>query len=68
MACPKGVFNCYFLTSLVLTFGVNHQNLVVGENVSARVYAIPEIKIHPIYIKKYKYNYIKYHAVKDKKK
>ena len=53
MADAKGVFNCYFLISLVLTFAVNHQDLVVGENVVARVYLIPEIKIRLIYIKKY---------------
>jgi len=50
MAGPKGVFKCYFLISLVLTFGVNEQDLVVGENVAARVYPTPEIRIHPIYI------------------
>ena len=33
-----------FLISLVLTFGVNHQGLVVGENFAARMYAVPEIK------------------------
>ena len=32
MAGAKGVFNCYFLISLVLTFGVNHRDLVVGDN------------------------------------
>ena len=32
MAGPKGGFNRYFLNKLVLTFGVNHQDLVVGEN------------------------------------
>jgi len=35
MVGPKGVFNCYFLISLVLKFGVNHQDLVVGENDAA---------------------------------
>ena len=50
MAHPKGVFNCYLLISLVLTFGVNHQDLVVGENDAARVYPIPEMRIHSIYI------------------
>ena len=33
-----------FLISLVLTFGVNHQDLVVVENFAARVYANPNIK------------------------
>jgi len=47
MAGPKEVLNCYFLISLVLTFGVNHQDLVVGENVEARVHLIPEIKNPP---------------------
>ena len=49
MAGPKGVFSYYFLISLVLTFGVNDQDLVVGENDAARVYAIPEIRTYPIY-------------------
>jgi len=47
MAGLKGVFNCYFLISLMLTISVSHQDLVVGENVEARVYAIPEIKNPP---------------------
>jgi len=51
MAGPKEYSIVNFLISLVLMFGVNHQNLVVGKNVAARVYAIPEIKIHQIYIK-----------------
>jgi len=68
MADPKGVFNCYFSISLVLTLGVKNQDLVVGENVAARVYAILEIEIHPIYIKKCKYHYIKYEVVKEKNK
>ena len=66
MAGPKG-FNCYFLISLVLTFGVNHQDLVVGENDAARVYTIPEIRIHSIYISSDIIN-IKYHVVREKKK
>jgi len=57
-----GVFNYYFLISLVLTFGVSHQDLVVVENVATRVYVIPEIKFHPVYIKK-----SKYHVVKEKR-
>ena len=40
----KGVLNRYFKIKLVLTFGVNRQDLVVGENVAARVYAIPRDK------------------------
>jgi len=67
MAGPNGVFNCYFLISLVLTFGVNHQDLVVGEKGALRVYAIPEIKLHPIYISS-NINNIKHHVVKEKKK
>ena len=63
MAGRKGYSIVNLLISLVLTLGVNHQDLVVGENVAARVYANPEIKIHPIYVKKYKY-----HVVKKKKK
>ena len=45
MTGPKGGFNCYFVISLVLTFGVNYQDLDVGENAAAKVYAVPEIKI-----------------------
>ena len=29
-----GVLSCYFLISLLLTFGVHHQDLVVRENVA----------------------------------
>ena len=64
LAGPQGLFNCYFLISLVLTFGVNHQDLVVGENDAARVYPIPEIRIHSIYISPDIIN-IKYHFVKE---
>ena len=67
MAGPKGVFKCYFLISLVLTFGVNHQDLVVGENDAARVYAFPEIRIHTVYISQ-NINKIKQHVVKEKNK
>ena len=66
MGGPKGVFS--FLIDLLLTFGVNHKYLATGENVAARVYAVPEIKKHLIYIKKCKYRYINYHVVKEKKK
>ena len=48
MAGPKRVINCYFKINLVLTFVVNHQDLVVGENDAGRVYPIPEIRIHSI--------------------
>ena len=41
---PEGVFNFYFFISLVLRFSVNNQDLVVGENVAARVHAVLEIK------------------------
>jgi len=66
MAGPKGVFNCYFLINLVLTFGVNHQDLVVKENDAARVYPILEIRIHSIYISPDIIN-IKYYVVREKK-
>ena len=33
-----------------MTFGVNHQDWIVGENVVARGYGIPLIKIIQIYI------------------
>ena len=66
MARPKGVFNCNVLTSLVLTFFVNHQDLVVGKNDATRVYQIPEIKIHSIYFNLHIINF-KYHVVREKK-
>ena len=44
MAARKGVFNDDFLISLMLDFGVNHQDLFSEENTSARVYASVEIK------------------------
>ena len=56
-----------FFKKLVLTFGVNHQDLVVGENNAARVYPIPEKRIHSIYINSDIIN-IKYHVVREKKK
>ena len=65
MTGPKGVFNCYFLISLALRFGVNHQDLVVAENKAARIYVIPEIKIHLTYIIP-NINKIKQHVVKTK--
>ena len=37
-----------FSYSLLLTFSVNQQDLVVGENVAARRYTIPLIKIIPM--------------------
>ena len=37
---PKRGVRLLFFTSLVLTFGVRHQYLVVGENVAARGYII----------------------------
>ena len=37
-----------FSYSLLLTFSVNQQDLVVGENVAARGYTIPLIKIIPM--------------------
>ena len=48
----NGAFNSVviFLITLVLTFGVNGHDMVVGENDAARVYLIPERRIHPIYI------------------
>ena len=67
MAGPEGLFNCYFVISLVLTFGVNHQDLVVGENDAARVYLIPEKRIYSIYINSDIIN-IKYHVLREKKK
>jgi len=51
----------------MLTIGVNHKDLVVGENVAAKVYAIPGIK-NPIYIKICKYYYVKYRVVKERNK
>jgi len=41
--------------------------LVVGENDAARVYPIPEIRIHSIYISSDIIN-IKYHVVREKRK
>ena len=39
---PKGGFqSLFFKNKLVLTIGVNHQYLVVGENDATRVYLIP---------------------------
>ena len=64
---PKGVFNCYFLISFVLTFGVNHQDLVVGENDAARVNPNPEIRIHSIDNSPY-IIIIKYYVVREKRK
>jgi len=49
LAEPTGI-QLLFVVSLVMTFGVNHHDLVVEENVAARVYAIPEIIIPPMYI------------------
>ena len=43
MAARTG-YSIVILISLVLTCGVNHQGLVVGDNVAARVYVVPEIK------------------------
>ena len=43
MAAPKGYSILSFLISWVLTFGVNHQDLVVGENVATKGYTIPVI-------------------------
>ena len=57
---PKNVIQLLFFNQ----FGVNHQDLVVGENDAARVYVIPEIKIHPIYISP-SINNIKYYVVKN---
>ena len=64
MVDPKGVFKCYFFIKLVLTFGVYHQDLVVGENDAARVYAILEIIIYSIYLSPDIIN-IKYHVVRE---
>ena len=45
MAGPysNGYLIVNFIISFVLPFGVNHQDFVVGENFSARVYTIPVI-------------------------
>ena len=51
----------------MLAFGFNHQDLVVRENDAARVYPIPEMRIHSIDINSEIIN-IKYHVVREKKK
>ena len=66
MAGPKGVFNYNFLISLMWTFGVNHQVLIVEENGTARLYPILENRTHPVYISSSIIN-IKKHLVKEKK-
>ena len=67
MTGPKECSIVNFLNSFVLTLGVNHQDLVVAENYAARVYPIPEIRSHSIYISPDIIN-IKYHVVREKKK
>ena len=42
MAGSKGYSIVVFYFKMVLTFGVNHKDFVVGENDAARVYAIPD--------------------------
>ena len=53
MAAQNGI-QLLFLIRLMLTFVVNHQDLVVWENFTARLYANPEIKIQQIYLVKTK--------------
>ena len=55
------------LIGLVLTLRDNHQDLVIGENVAARGYLIPEIRLHSVYISPDIIN-IKYHVVREKNK
>ena len=56
IAYPTGYSVVNFLISLLLSFGVNRQDTVVGENVTARGYTIQLIKIiisYPIDREKY---------------
>ena len=50
MVAPKGYLIVKFSINLLLTFVVNHPDLVVGENNAASGYTIPLIKVIPIYI------------------
>ena len=50
MTDVKGYEAIKYSISLLWTFGVNHQYLLVGENFSVSGNTIPLIKIKPIYI------------------
>lgn len=67
MVAPKVYSIVIFYTKLVLTFDVNQQDLVIGENDAARVCPISEIRIHLTYISRDIIN-IKYDVVREKKK
>ena len=65
MAAPNGYSVVNFSVNLLLTFGVNYQHLVVGENVAARGYTI--LLINLMYINSTSI-INKKHAVRNKNK